>query len=266
MSFSVRVLQIGEMISISENWLDQIHKPIFLSIPEIAPLFGKVETGHASLVAARSSATADALVADLADKADVLDDRHDNLARSLYYLLLAAQYHALGQEPPDEARADKIDRALSALFPNALNVVVASYQAEAGNAAQIEKLATGELAPLLSSVAINKDVLATDISVELGAVGRELGAVENQKVTASAAAEKNTLTASEVRQRMRTWSSLAETVLANLEHSNADPTAIEAIRAPLIAADEKATTRRKERSAANGNDYKHDPQEGKTGG
>jgi hypothetical protein len=267
MSFSVRDLQIGEMISVSASWLDPEHKPTFLSIPEIAPLVGRLEAMHASLVAARESAFADAELRVLSERADNLDDRHDNLARALYYLLMAAQYHALGQGSPDESRADAVERAMIALFPNALNAVIASYQAEAGNAEQLENLAKGELAPLLSSIHIEKNVTAVDIASAIGVVGKQLGMIEHQKTQAAAAAEKKSLGAAEIKQRMRAWASLAETLLGNLEHSSAAPESIEAIRAPLVAAAEKASARRRDKQAAKPKGSKEAPApEGKTDG
>jgi hypothetical protein len=252
MSFSVRDLQIGEMINVSAYWLGPEQKATFLSIAEVAPLAGRVEAAHGSLVAARDGAGADAVLRALMDLADFLDERHDHQSRALYHLLLAAQHHELGKEPPDDARADEIERALDALFPNQLQAVIASYQAEAGNAAQLERLAKETFSELLGAIHIEKDVSALDIAASLGDVGRRLGVAESKKAEAAAAAERKTIPAAEIRNRMRAWATLAETILGILDHSSAPEEAIDAIRGPLVAAAEKATARRRDRQAAKG--------------
>ncbi|MDI1447999.1 hypothetical protein [Polyangium sp. 6x1] len=252
MTASVRDLQIGEMISVSAHWLAPEHKPVLLSIPETAPLVGRIEIVHANLVAARDGDTSSSALRALGEEAEGLDDRHDHLSRTLFYSMLAAQYHELGKAVPNEARAEAIESAREALFPHRLSIVSASYQAEAGNAAQIAKLAEGELAPLLETIHVDKDTSAKDVALKLGETGKQLGAVENQKPQAAAEAQKNAIAPAEVRKRMRAWATLAETILANLEQSIAPAAAVDAIRAPLLAAAEKATARRRAKRAAKG--------------
>lgn len=236
------------MISVSAHWLDPKQKPTFLSIPEIAPLVGRVEAAHLNLVSAREGITNDTALRVAIDLADLLDNRHDHRLRALYYLLLAAQHFELGKDPPDETRADEIDRASEKLFPTQLQAVIASYQAEAGNAAQLAELAKGPLAGVLASILLSKDASALDLAAGIGEVGKALGEAEAKKAAAAAAVHQS-LTPAEIRIRMRAWAALAETILSNLAQSDAPAAAIDAIRAPLLAAAEKATARRRERQA-----------------
>ena len=252
MTASVRDLQIGEMISVSAHWLDPKYKPAFLAIPEIAPLAGRVEALHVGLVEARDGDSAVAALRVLGDEAEGLDVQHDHRARALFYSLLAAYHHELGKDMPDPEAADEIERAQGALFPDRLNVVVSSYQAEAGNAAQIANLAGGELSGVLEGIHLDKDTTSKDLAMQLGETGQKLGAVENQKAQAAVNAQQTTIAPAEVRRRMRAWATLAETILANLEQSTAPAALVDVVRAPLLAAAEKATARRRAKRAAKG--------------
>ena len=242
MNTSVRDLQIGEMISISTMWIGA-QKTTFQAIPEIAPHFARVETVHHSLIDARDGASADATLADLTAQAEVLDDRHDHLLRGFHFLMLAARSFELGHDGGDSAKAKSIVRASKALLPDQLRAVQASYQAEAGNAQQLETLASNEFATLLGSIHITKDTTALDMTHEIGTVGKALGNVEHQRSLAAAQLEKDAMTRGEVRRRMREWARVAEAILTNLDIASAPVAQIDAIRQPLLDAVDKALAR-----------------------
>ncbi|MDI1430619.1 hypothetical protein QHF89_14095, partial [Polyangium sorediatum] len=103
----------------------------------------------------------------------------------------------------------------------------------------------GELAPLLESIHVDKGTSAKDLALKLGETGQKLGAIENQKPQAAAEAQKIAIAPAEVRKRTRAWATVAETILANLEQSTAPAAVVDAVRAPLLAAAEKATARRR---------------------
>jgi hypothetical protein len=248
MTTSVRDLQIGEMINISTAWIGP-QKTTFLAIPQIAPHFARVEAVHQALIDARDGASADATLSDLNAQAEALDDRHDHLMRCFYYLLIAARSFELGHEAGKNAKAEAIARASQALLPQQLRAIQASYQAEAGNAAQLEALANSEFATLLGSIHINKDKTALDVVHEIGVVGRTLGNVEHQRSLAAAQIKKDSVTPSEVRRRMREWAQVAEAILINLQIASAPAADIDALRQPLLDAVDKAITRRREKRA-----------------
>ncbi len=246
MDTSVRDLQVGEMINISAAWVGQ-DKASFLAVPQIAPLYERVEAVHQALVVARDDASANAALSELTAKAEALDDRHDDLNRGLYYLLLAAQYVELGRSGGNAALAGVLHRANKTLFPEGLRSVTMSYLAEAGNAAQLNAVATSQFANELGSVHITRDLTALDLAHAIGSVGAELGAVEGQRAVAAAEAKDETITPSEVRKRMRDWAQVAEAVLVNLELATGSAETIEALQRPLLNAAEKAIERRRER-------------------
>lgn len=249
MTTSVRDLQIGEMINISAAWIGA-QKTTFLAIPEIAPHFARVETVHHALIDARDGASADAALSDLMAQAEVLDDRHDHLVRGLHYLLIAAHSFELGRDGGDPTKAENIERANKALLPNQLRAIQASYQAEAGNATQLEALADSEFSGLLGGIHITKDKTALDIAHDIGAVGKTLGSVEHQRSLAAAQMKKDSVTPSEVRRRMRAWARVAEAILINLDIASAPAANIEALRQPLLDAVDKAVARRRDKRAS----------------
>jgi len=110
----------------------------------------------------------------------MLDVRHDHLQRALHHGLLSAREVCLGLEPVNPALAGQIDAAYYRLLPGGLDVINASYEAEAGNAAQLVKLADAELATLLLQIPIAPGVSALDLVHAIGTVGAELGTVEHR--------------------------------------------------------------------------------------
>ena len=216
-------------------------------MPQLAPLFERVEAVHGALVAARDGASANATLGDLTARAEVLDDRHDDLNRGLYYLLLAAQYVELGRSGGNAGLAATLHRASKTLFPEGLRSVTVSYIAEAGNAAQLNALATSQFGNELGGVYIARDLTALDLAHAIGAVGAELGAVEGQRAVVAAEAKDEAIVPSEVRKRMRDWAQVAEAVLVNLELASGSAETIETLQRPLLNAAEKAIERRRER-------------------
>jgi hypothetical protein len=243
----IRDLHIGEMLSVSAEWLSAEKSGIFLAIPEISPLISRVAAVHCALIDASESEASEAPLRALADQADALDSRHDHLVRALHYLLLASQYFHLGSDFPDEGRTAEIERANSALFPNDLRATLASYQAEASNAAHLEQLASNEFGGLLRGILIEKGTTALDLAQLIGKVGKQLGHVEQERSATAEAAKKKNISRAEIRRRMRAWASVAETVLGTLAQSWSDPVAVQAIREPLLGALERASARRREK-------------------
>lgn len=230
------------MISLSEQWTGPL-KAVFLSIPELAALLPRVEEDHDALLAARAGSSAEAMLRTLSEQATGLDVRHDHLQRALHYGLLSARAAHLGLAALDPALAAQISDAHDRLLPDGLDVVNASFEAEAGNAAQMVKLATTELGPLLMQIPIAPGVSALDLVQAIGTVGAELGTVEHNKSVAAAAAEQETVSPAEVRRRMRTWADTIETALGALSRSKAPAEVVTSIRVPVLDAIEKARTR-----------------------
>jgi len=230
------------MISLSEQWTGPL-KVVFLAIPELAALLPRVQEDHDALLAARAGSSAEAMLHTLSEQATGLDARHDHLQRALQYGLLSAREAYLGLEPIDSVLAGQIDAALERLLPDGLEINNASYEAEAGNAAQMVKLADAELAPLLQQLPITPVVSALDLVHAIGAVGATLGTVEHDKSVTAAAAAQQAIYPAEVRRRMRTWADTLETVLSALSRSKAPADVVTSIRVPVLDAIEKARSR-----------------------
>lgn len=243
-------LTIGEMITITEQWTGD-GKPWFVAIPELVPLLPRVQEDHDGLVGARGGSSAETPLRTLSDQAVTLDTRHDHLQRALHLGMRSAREALLGQEPPNVALADAIDVALEKLQPEGLEIVKASYESEAGNAAQMVKLAEAELAPVLAQVPILDGVSALDLVKQIGAVGTTLGAVE-QKKSVTAAAAKEEIAPSEVRRRMRAWVDTVELVLGALTRTKVNEAHVEQLRKPVVDAAEKARARRRAKRNAAG--------------
>ncbi len=248
MSLSIRELRIGEMISVTADWVGP-RKSVFLSVPEVALYFDRVCTVHDALLTTRNDGAGEAEVEELTAQAEALDQRHDDLSRGLYYLLIAAYHFELGRDGGTQTRADAIERASVSLFPEQLRAVQASYQAEAGNAAQLDALATNQLSDLLGAIHIGKEITAVDVAHAIGNVGRALGMVENQRSIATAEAKKEAITPTEIRQRMRGWASVVETILMNMNHATGSSEALDSLLQPLKNAAAKAAARRRESRA-----------------
>lgn len=236
-------LTIGEMITITEQWTGD-GKPVFVAIPELAPLLPRVQEDHDALVGARGGSSAETPLRALSEQADTLDTRHDHLQRALHFGMRSTREALLGQNPPNVALADAIDVALEKLQPRGLDIVKASYESEAGNAAQMVKLAETEFASVLAQVPILDGVSALDLVKQIGAIGTALGAVEQKKSVTAAAAAKEDVTPSEVRRRMRAWVDTVELVLGALTRTKVNEAHVVQIRKPVVDAAEKARERR----------------------
>jgi len=236
-------LSIGEVIAVTDQWTGQL-QPVVLSIPELVPLLPRVQEDHDALVQGRAGSSAEVLLRGLSEQAESLDTRHDHLQRALSFSLRGAIEAALGQDPPDLNFAITVEDAHERLFPNGLDIIKASYEAEAGNAVQMVHLAKTELTEVLAAIPAAKDKTALGLVEHIGKVGASLGATEQKKSVAAAKAEKEEITPAEIRRRMRAWADTVETALRALERTKADATVVEQIQKPVADAAEKARQRR----------------------
>jgi hypothetical protein len=237
----LRELSAEELIGLLAPWTTVV-KPVFLSIPEISGLAPAVEQDHDTLVNAVGSSTAEQLLEALTDEATKLDSRHDHLARGYNYILAGTIEILRGVDPPDDAAADALDAALARLYPTGLQMITASYQAEAGNTAQMLVIAD-ELKAVLDAVPIIKSFTGYTIVKELADVGNTLGNTEQKRAVAEVAAKQEVITPSEIKRRMRFAAETIETVLRALDRSKQPEDSLIQIRQPVLAAVERARAR-----------------------
>jgi hypothetical protein len=143
--------------------------------------------GTTGLVRFTDSAHADVLVVlsdderermgQLRDGIGLKNLRHDNLARIVWYTLLAHEY-LQGDTPAGRDIAD----VRSALFPDDLKIVHASYRESAGRAAARSALLTSARSLVLANIPVQGSNLLV-VTHEWNQVGVEMGALQDQRVT-----------------------------------------------------------------------------------
>lgn len=255
----LRDLTAVEMIAVTDQWTDKL-KPVFMGITEVAPFYVRMEEDHLGLVHARTTGASEMTLRALEREADTLDLRHDHLQRATFYAMWSAREALLAQVPPNTTLADAIETAERVLYPQGLRINNASYEGEVGNAAQMVKLAQGDLQNVLKQIPVMGNKTVFDVVNDIGTVGEALGEVERKKSVAAANVETETVPKSETRRRMRLWVATVELILGALDRSKAAASQIEQIRQPVVDAVEKARTRvLARRHAAKKNDESDTP-------
>lgn len=167
----------------------------------------------------------------LLQKGEIIDARHDHLARAIGLALELARELCLAADPPDVDRAAMCDRVHGKLLPDGLAVVNTSWLAEAGNTARLEKLLEQEadLRPFLKTIAVPGKGTLLDVVGRWIAAGHELEKVEHlrEEMLPKQAAPVDKATIQAARGR---WIRLVSAILSNLELSSAKAVAIESIR------------------------------------
>lgn len=255
-------LNIEEMISLSTPWATHPEaKAVFLSIPEIAPLHSKIVEANAELLAMQPMDDQISMeVESISARAKKVDVVHDALTRAVVVGLEADRMVCLAARPPQQERAERLDRARAVLFPRRLSIVNASYLAEAGNTIRVAELLRSEpqLAQLLASIPVREggDLLA--LTRRWIAAGRQLGQLEHQRnVLAAQDATRPDGPVSVAAARSR-WLRLVSQVLSNLELSEASPESIEMVRGPVQRASVRAGQRHAERQQGGADDERYD--------
>jgi hypothetical protein len=242
-------LNVEEMVGLTAPWVDaQRAKPVFVSIPEIEPLYDKIAVAHAALVAVRPAvAIPSPSVAALLAEEEAADARHDHLARAISSALEAHAERCLAEDPPNEARSIRCRDVQGKLFPNGLSIVNASFVAESGNATRVAHLIENDepaITTFLETITVSsKATLADDVRTWVS-LGVKLGALEHAReaTLAQESASKGPTNASILAAR-NTWIRLVSQVLSMLDLSDGAPEAIEQIRAPILRASERASRR-----------------------
>ncbi len=241
-------LNIDEMVALIAPWVDETkRKTVFLSIPEIAPLHGKVVKAHASVLAIPQTKTTPTALAAILEQETVIDARHDHLARAISLALDARAELYLAGDPPDFARAARARDVGRKLFPTGLTIVNASLLAESGNTARVAHLIREEepwMLEFLDDIPSGapphtlRDVVEAWIAT--GARLAELEHARTELLAKEAAKPEGNLSPQAARSL---WLRVVSQVLSNLELSDAPGEYIEAIRRPVLRASERAERR-----------------------
>jgi hypothetical protein len=240
-------LSIIEMAQLVRPWVTPTkRRAVFLSIPAISGLHPMFVQIHGELVAARpAESKASAQLRAVIAEAEEVDVRHDALARATHFGLVAERGYALASKPPALARARQVDEALAKLFPSGLAIVNASLLAESGNTARIVKLLEREpgLEELLASIPVHG---FGDLAVVVRrwlATGKKLARLEETREDLEADQATTPLGREAITRLRARWIRLVSQVLALLDLSDADPTAVARIRGPILKASARAARR-----------------------
>ena len=241
-------LNIDEMVAIVAPWVDESkRKGVFLSIPEIAPLHGKVLKAYEAVISIPQNKQTPTALATILEEETLVDARHDHLARAISLSLDARAELYLAGHPPDFARAARARDVSRKLFPSGLSIVNASLLAESGNTARVARLIRDEepwmhefLGEIPAGAAPHtlRDVVEAWIAT--GARLAELEHARTELLAKEATKPEGSLSPQAARSL---WLRVVSQVLSNLELSEAPAEYIEAIRRPVLRASERAERR-----------------------
>src|SRR5512141_971466 len=86
----VKHLNVEEMVALIAPWVDKKRQAdAFLSIPEIAPLHGKVVQAYEAVLQVRAAKAQPPELLAIVEEETLVDARHDHLARGIHGILEA---------------------------------------------------------------------------------------------------------------------------------------------------------------------------------
>ena len=250
-------LDTTEMVSLFSPLVNMEEaKAQFLSIREVAGLHHQVVKAYQGVLSVRpGDEDGDPELRIIAEQQKVVDYRHDRLARSVALFLEGQRERALGENPPDQARAAECDAASTTILPDGTGIIIATYRAEAGNTERIERLLGEqegkEAVAVLESVPVKKGESALDTVKLWIDAGAELDRLENRKAARLAVLQSAPAPTLRAVQGARSqWITTASLLVQNLAVSEASEELKNAVRHPLLDAAEKASKRGARRAAA----------------
>lgn len=186
---SLRRLSIEKKIALSEAFL-AAHRATLSQIPQTAGILVSIEASHNGLFRVNDQLSkAPTVVRELYQQQVRLDLQYDHYYRSIYYHLTAiiSLYTARGEE--DKVVAFTALREF--LFPDGLAGVNFSYDEESGAAMLLERSLTDEARQLLKGIRIEENTTLLDLLLLQISLGKEIGALEQQKKLAQATEDEN---------------------------------------------------------------------------
>ena len=201
------------MLQHSERWLnDPEVRDIITAHPLGMPLLDELRRAHLEL--ARAHGLRSLTLAEI-DKLnalmDVVDDRHDDMARALYWGLQAL-IHA------DPVDAMRYHEAQQVLFPEGLHVIDYSYADESCAALAMKARVVPSLLALLDGTRLGKVTLGGVYRAWLAA-GEELGRMfqKRAQLQVAVASDASSPTSSSQQDKRRSWIKAVRALLASVE-------------------------------------------------
>jgi hypothetical protein len=175
---ALRKFSTGEMVSITYPWVTAGHpeRQLIESLPGAAGLIPLTESVHGDLLGSQVDTEAEFL-AMLSDTLSTFNLQHDDLARVIWYILLAYRYRHRGTP-----EATAIEDVQSALYPEGLKIVSASYLEAAGQAGLRRTLLNEARRAVLAGIPMQGGTLL-DTVTQWNQVGVDMGNMQNQRAT-----------------------------------------------------------------------------------
>lgn len=205
---ALKTFTTGEMLNATDPWVraGEPERVLLDSVVTTAPLMRLVELAHAGLIAAQRDQEA-ARSASLREDLGQTDERHDMLARVISAILQGHRMYHQGT-----ALGALLDALYLLLFPDGLQVVVASYRDSAGRAQLRDALLTEEQRALLASIPVQGGTLRDWVS-EWNQLGDRLGTLSNERATPPASEAERPLS----KEARNHWIRVVHTVLGVIE-------------------------------------------------
>jgi hypothetical protein len=188
---ALRTFTTGEMVSVTYPWVTAGHpeRVLLEAVPGAAGLIPLTVSVHGDLLGSQIDTEAEFLAV-LGDTLRMFNLQHDDLARVIWYILLA--YHYRHRGTPEAASIEDVQ---AALYPEGLTIVSASYLETAGQAELRRSMLTDARRAVLSGIPMQGGTLLDSV-IQWNQMGVDMGNMQNQRVTpATPAGERVSLRA-----------------------------------------------------------------------
>lgn len=171
-------LRTTEMVTITDPLVDEEHPDhqALARVPALAPLLPEIGAAHQGLHETHFVGPGPVRLKQIQDQQKVLDVRHDDVVRGIWYYLMALLYF---QKDADKRRA--LEQLQALLLPEGLSAVQRSYREEAGQAAlTASRLGDGERKTLKAMKLPDGGNLLDKVEEWLS-LGGQLGALDRER-------------------------------------------------------------------------------------
>lgn len=178
---ALNLLTVEEMVYVTQPLVDAENptRAALLEVPGMAVVMPHIEDAYEGLLVAMDKGRVQSL-AEIGVALQEADNKHDGLARAVFYALEA--HNHLARAYGENQTADALLQVQSFLFPHHLRVVDLSYRDEAGQARQLASNINEAQEEWLAGIPMPGGSLLDTVQAWLAA-GVELGELEHQRNT-----------------------------------------------------------------------------------
>lgn len=176
---ALNLLTIEEMVYVTQPLVDPADptRTAIMQVPGMDAVMPHIEEAYEGLLVAMDKGRVQSL-AEIGVALQEADNKHDGLARTVFYALEA--HHHLARAYGEEETAEALLQVQNFLFPQQLRVVELSYRDEAGQAHTLARNITSTHEEWLAGIPMPGGSLLDTMQAWLAA-GVELGELERQR-------------------------------------------------------------------------------------